>query len=432
MFNPLTIQNCFTGLVGFRQTSIKGIEKLDADLVNSSSGLLIDSMTGHPLITMENLLTCAQVFRKDSIPDYDNATTYAVDDLVVKTSIVYRCIQEGAGHDPATSTTYWTVTNVISAYLRTVTRAAGINVFNAVFLKRKLNEIAKTVLSDTSLYEGTGSLTTKVVKFGRFVGYRIKPKYRDTIIKISSIGLQLDTLNPDFKLYVYQSSSLEATDVVELDHNVVTTFGWHDLEDGLELAFSPDHLNDNCYFYIGYYEDDLIGQAIWKQELNFTAGCSSCNNINSWLYRQWSNFFDIQPMYVTNTFINEDRTMFEEDKQIAVANQNWGMNFKIQVHCDVSNLICRNKTAFTEAIKLQIVHDLLNNMAFSMRDNNLKSKVSEMAFYALENKENYETGIRSKLEKAIAGVSFDISGVSQVCLPCVGAKTGIKVKSVYS
>lgn len=431
MFSAPTIQTAFSRLVGFRQTIQSGFDKLDADIIASSSGILIDQISGHPLITAENIFSCAEVFKKENVRAWDNSIAYVKEDLVLKNSKVYRSIQDGTNKDPETQSEFWSETNLLSAFLRSVQNSAAINVFNAVFAKRKLHEVAKTLLTDTSLYDGTGSLTNKITKLGRFVGYRIKPRYRDTVLIISAAGFQFDTVNPNFKLYVYQGSSLEPISEIDINHTKAVTFEWHPLGTEIKLRFNAEALNDNCYYYIGYYESELVGQAIWKENVVFDKGCSSCNSVNSLLYERWSNFFEIQPIYVASTYVNEDRTMFEEDKQILLSNQNWGMNFRFQVHCDVTDMICRNKNAFIDAIKLQMVHDILNTMAYSMRDNQQKQKVSQMAFYALENKDNYEKGIRSQLNKAIEGVSFDLSEINKVCLPCTKASSGVKIKSVF-
>lgn len=107
------------------------------------------------------------------------------------------------------------------------------------------------------------------------------------------------------------------------------------------------------------------------------------------------------------------------------------MNFKIQVGCDISDLICRNKLAFADALRKQVIHDLIRDMAFSMRDNQKKEKVSQMAHYALENKENNTKGIVKELEEAVKAVSFDLSSLSSVCLPCNDGGSGIIMTSVY-
>lgn len=437
MFDVATIKSCLSGLVGFRQTYSTGVDRLDSDVVSSLSGIVIDQSV-QPLITMENILCVAEMFSKTNVVAYDAAVTYAVGDIVKSGSgagTIYYCIQAGLNKPPATEPTYWTATNLISAYLRRILSQASINLFNRVFAERELYKAGKTILTDTSLYDGTGSIVNKISKHGRFVGYQITPKFKDTIVKISSVGLQLSEAAPDFKLYLYQTSSLEHDSLTNINHTKVATFRWHELATGIEMAFNRTDLNDACKYYIGYYEDDLptTCQAIWKQDLDWRGNaCTSCNTTNSFLYRRWSNFFDIQPIYVESTWLNEDRTLWEDaSKVIYLANQNWGMNFKIEVRCDVSDFICRQKMAFSNALKLQVVHDLLSEMAYSMRDNQQKGKISQMAFYALENKENHETGIRSQLDKAVKGVNFNMSDISSVCLPCINGSSGIKIQSVY-
>lgn len=437
MFNANTIKDCLSGLIGFRQTYSTGVDRLDADVVASLSGITIDQST-HPLITYENIICIAEMFSKTNVVAWSGSIPYVVGDIVkygTGTGIIYRCIQAGTNKQPDTQTTYWTATNLISAFLRRILQQSSINLFTKVFAERELYNVGKTILTDTSLYDGTGSLVNKITKMSRFVGYRIKPKYKDTVVYISSVGLQLSEAAPDFKLYLYQQSSLEYDSLTEIDHTKVTTFGWHELGATIDMAFNRTDLDDACAYYIGYYEDDLPStcQAIWKQDINWNDnnGCASCNNVDSYLYRRWSNFFDIQPIYVESTWLNEDRTMFDISKIFYLKNQNWGMNFKMEAKCDVSDFICRQKMAFTNALQLQVVNDLLNEMGYSMRDNQQKGKVSQMAFYALENKENKDTGVKSDLAKAVKGVNFNMSEISSVCLPCMDGNIGIELTSVY-
>lgn len=438
MFNATTIKSCLSGLVGFRQTYSTGIDRLDADVVQSLSGLVIDQST-QPLITMENIICIAEMFSKSNVVVYSSDIAYEVGDIVkygTGAGKIYQCIKAGTNQTPdEADSEYWVETNLISAYLRRILAQASINLFNRVFAEREMYKVGKTVLTDTSLYDGTGSLVNKISKLGRFVGYRIKPKYRDSVVSILSVGLQLSEAVSDFKVYVYQQSSLQYDSLTTINHTKVVTFGWHDLANKLDMAFNRGDLNDAQPYFIGYYEDDLPTncQAIWKQDLNWSAtACSTCDNVNSYLYRRWSNFFDIQPFYVESTWLNDDRTMWDDSsKVILIANQNWGMNMRLSVNCDVSGLICRQKMAFSNALSLQVQHDLLNEMAYSMRDNQQKSKVSQMAFYALENKENHDTGIKSDLAKAVKGVNLNLSDISSVCLPCTNGSTGIQLTSVY-
>lgn len=434
MFNASTISTCLSGLVGFKQHHNAGYDRLDSDIVSSLTGQYIDS-SAHSLFTIENIAACAENFSKTEVVAYAAGTTYGIGDVVKDSNIIYESLVAGnVGNTPATSSTQWRVTNLLSAYLRKVLNGASINLFNAVFAQRKLYEAAKTLLTDTSLYDGVGNLSRKITKLSRFVGYRINPGYPDVVINISSAGFQFDTVNPEFKLYVYHSSMDTPLSVITLNINTPISFQWKQMETLLSLYSNSAATNSKGRFYVGYYEDDLVGQAIWKEQLWNGRACSSCNNIDSYLYRQWSKYFSIQPIYVENAWIDNDpaRTMFDEEKVIELGNQNWGMNLRVQVHCDVSDLICRSKFAFGDALKKQVTHDLLRDMAFSTRDNQKKEKVSQLAHYALENKENHTKGVIAELETAVKGVSLDMSSLSSVCLPCADAGNGMIVGSVFS
>lgn len=432
MFNPATIQTCLSGLIGFRQHYNNGYDRYDTDIAASLTGMYIDS-SAHSLFTIENISACAENFSKTDVSLYSNAIIYAKGDVVKDVNIIYYSLQDtNLNHTPASSSTYWKTTNLLSAYLRRLLNGASLNLFNAVFTNRKLYEVAKTVLTDTSLYEGVGNLSRKVTKMSRFVGYRINPVYPDTVINISHIGMQLDTANPSLDLYIYHSSQSNYIKKITVDISTPISFQWKELTELLSLYCISSATNTKGRFYIGYYENDLTGQAIWKEQLWSGASCSSCNNLDMYLYKQWSKYFSIQPVYVENAWLQSDKTIFNEEKIIELSNQNWGMNLKVQVNCDVSDLICRNKFAFGEALRKQLTHDLLREMAFSLRSNQKKEKVAQMAAYALENKENNTKGAIKELEEVVKTVSLDLSGLSDICLPCADAGNGLQYTSVFN
>jgi hypothetical protein len=294
--------------------------------------------------------------------------------------------------------------------------------------------VGKTTLADTSLYDGTGNLSNTIANLSRFVGYIVIPKYKDTKVIVSAIGLQLSNPAPNFSIYVYQSSSLDALEQLTIDHEKTVTFAWHEVEAGaIEMYFNSQTVDDACPYFIGYYQEDLpVGcLAIWKEMFWDAAACGTCNTVNDMYRRRWSNFFDIQPFYVENTWLNSDRTMWDLSKITYVTNQNFGMNLKIQVVCDVSDFICRNKLAFTKALKMQIVHDLVNALAYSDRDNQRKESVSQKAFFALRTDENRQRGIIDQLRDEVKNVNFDIQDISSICLPCVKGATGVRTKSAF-
>lgn len=432
MFNPSTIETNFSGLIGFRQHYNAGYDRIDSDVSTALSGLYIDS-SAHSLLTIENISAIAENFSKTDVSAYSSTTSYGKGDIVKDATIVYESLAiSNLNNAPASSPTKWRVTNLLSAYLRRVLKSASINLFNAVFSQKKLYEVAKTLLSDTSLYEGVGNLSRKIGKLSRFVGFRFIPKFPDTVISISWAGFQFDTVNPTFKLYVYHSSQNDPIKQIDINLATAISFSWKELAETISLPFGSNDKNTKGYYYVGYYEDDLAGQAIWKEQGFSGSSCASCNNLDTYLWKQWSKYFVVQPMYVENAWLYVDKKLFNEEKAIELNNQNWGLNFKIQVSCDVTDLICRNKFSFTDALKKQVVHDMLRDMAYSMRDNQKKEKVAQLAAYALENKENNTKGVIRELEDAIKNVSFDLSSINEVCLPCNDAGAGaLMVTSVF-
>lgn len=431
MFNIATIESGLSGLVGFSQRVGKSVDRLDADLTTSVAGSFIDQ-SAHPLLSLENIFLCMDTWRKNDVSAWDDSIEYNTSDVVLKNNKVWQAKQAGTNKDPETEAAYWTETNLISAFLRNLRRKAASNLFESVFSERQLHKAGKTLLTDTSLYDATGSLSNLVSNLGRFVGYRIRPKYKDTVITIKSIGLQLKTVAPEFKIYVYQNASNEALREIDINHDKAVTFGWHELAAGIQLPFNSNSINDAGVFFIGYYQEDLPDgcNAIWK-EMQWN-NCSTCDTLNAFLYRQWNNFFDLQPMYIENTWLNEDRTMFPMDKQMLLANQNWGMNMKIQVECDLSDFIVRNKMSFVKGLKTQIIHDLLNLMAYSDRENGRIEKLSPKAQFALSpTKDEKEPGYVKRLENEIKNINFEMSDLNSVCLPCVKAASGVKTKSVF-
>ena len=432
MFTPSTIESCLSGLIGFRQHYNNAYDRIDADVAASSAGIYIDS-SAHSLLTIENIAAIAENFNKTDVSAYSAGTTYAKGDVVKDVNIVYRSLQgSNTAHTPASSPTWWKATNLMSAYLYRLLNSASINLFNAVFSHRKLYEAVKTLLTDTSLYDGVGNLSRKVTKLSRFVGFRINPQYPDTVISIPSMGFQFDTVNPALDIYVYHSSQSDYLKKITVNVATAINFTWKELSETISLKFNSTSYNDGGSFYIGYYEDDLVGQAIWKDQAFGGPACQSCNGLNQYLYNQWSKFFSVQPVYVEEAWLDVDKKMFNEEKVVEISNTNWGLNMKMQVTCDVSDLVCRNKMAFADALRKQVVHDLLSDMAYSMRDNQKKEKVSQMAMYALENKENYTKGVMKELEEAVKNVSFDISTMSSVCLPCNNGGHGVSISSMYN
>jgi hypothetical protein len=378
MYNQAKITECFRDLIGFEQSSSTDYLTLSDDIVISNSGLTVQLL--HPLLNIENLYNCAQLLEKD-----------------------------------------------FSKYLYDKRDAAIIKLINNIYTAKQLNENSRELLTEVKMYEGAGNFSELIVKNSRFVGFRLENIQKDLALLVRSIGLQFDTLNPDFKLYVYHSSKSDPVAIIEIKHNKAVSFTWFALSEINKQILSA---SEGSAYLVGYYEDDLQGQAI-KREQYFMRkpGCSSCEHLNLALYKKWSQYFSIRPFYVGYEDLKSDKTKWEEDAELYVDGTNWGLNLAISVICDVSDLFCRNREIFIDALGKQIAVEFLNDILFSTRDNQNKQKIFQAVLYALG--DNNNPGAKVELEKAIKAVNFTTSDLNTICLPCQDDAYRINYRSVY-
>lgn len=427
MFNNSSVLAKFRGLLGFESNYNTENTDLDGDMLDSRSGMLIGPGL-HPLFSYENLLAVVEQFGTVNVKAWSGSVAYKTGAIVQVSSVVYQAIQDGTNRPPASSPTYWRATTLFSAYMRRMYDNAVLRLLHALFTNKKLHEASKSLLASINLYEGQGNINKRIPKAGRFVGLRLTLQHPDTVARISKIGLQLDTAQT-ITLYLFHSSSLEPVKTWEINHTNAITFQWHTIPEEA-LAFMSDTTNAGGHWYIGYYEDDLTGNAIGKEMRWDGTGCGSCSQdvFNRGLWSKWHRFLGIQPFYVTEFTEGE---MWNEDLELYVAETNFGINLRMAVQCDVSEWLGNHSYHMADALAKQITVDLLNEMAYSMRDNQRQVKLAGLAHAALDNTENSGTGALTALAKAIKAVDFDFSNLSPLCNPCNDGAMGVRKTSVW-
>jgi hypothetical protein len=432
MYNHTSIINCLSGLIGFESSYNADHPQVDDDLLESSSGVFVNSSL-HPLINYDNILSIAEQFSKVNVRIWNGTPTYKIGDIVKSGSDIYQSLQNGNVNHAVSSTSWWKKTNLLSAYLRRMYSGSVLKLFSQLFTEKKLNEVAKSLFAGVNLFEGVGNITGRITKNGKMVGYKVRLSNPDTVAILSHIGLQLDTAQADVKIYLYHTSSDQPVKIFTIDHTKSIQFEWHAVTSEI-LSFLSDTINAGGTYYITYYESELTGSAI-KKDISFSGRnlCGTCSEavINSNLYSKWSRFLSIQPFYVNATDLPGDHSLWDEDKEILIADTTWGLNLQLSIQCDVSMLICRSKNILTDALSKQLTVDLLTEMTYSLRDNQVKQKVAGLAATALDNQENGQYGEVKKLDKAIKALSFDYSSMSDACLPCSSSNRS-KLKTVWS
>lgn len=424
MYREKDFQDCLSGLVGWRQNTNPDYASLPDSLVASSSGLYFQDE--HPLITIENIDQADRDYDKFNFPAYAVGTTYAnLARIRFTDGKVYESLQAGnVGHDPTdVGSVWWILVDLSAQKIDQITRSAATKLLSRVFIDKKLNEITKSIFENIQLFDGAGSLLNKEVKQSRFVGFEIFLKdNKDILTVIRKLGTQFSQANPDFDLYIYHSSQSLPIYVIDVPLIKAVSFEWtkilDDANNPIQLKYLSDDYGVGGSFYIGYYEDDLVGQAINKgYDFASTPYCVSCNNDFRY-WSSWSKFVRIQPFTIQSSDLHVDRTLWDINRNQYAFSKNFGLNLDLTVKCDVTDFLCRERDIFADVLMKQVCVDVLNLIAYSVR-NNVNAKITQdKAMYELNNKDNYTPGAVKRLENALKAVSFDISDMNDACLPC--------------
>lgn len=424
MYREIDFQDCLSGLVGWRQNVNPDYPTLPPALIASASGLYFQDE--HPLVNIENIDQADKNYDKFNFPAYSGATPYSEGNRVryLTNNEVYESIQDAnTGHLP-TDPVWWIEVSLLAQKLDQITRAAATKLLSRIFVDKKLNEVTKSIFENIQLFDGSGSLLNKEVKQSRFVGFEIFLKdNRDVLTVIRKLGTQFSQINPAFPLYIYHSSQVAAIFQIDVALTKALSFEWTKLLDDdnnpilfkyLDEEFSPG----GC-FYVGYYEDDLIGQAINKG-YDFgiiPTNCGACNNDYRY-WSAWSQYVKINPFSVQAGDLPGDKTLWDINRNQYDFIKNWGLNMDLTVKCDVTDFLCRERTMFADCLTKQVAIDVLQLIAYSTRNNVEAKQTRDMAMFALNNKDNYTPGAEKKLEMSLKALSFDISDLNDACLPC--------------
>ena len=244
---------------------------------------------------------------------------------------------------------------------------------------------------------------------------------------IDKIGLQFTQAQTNLPIYIFHTSQIDPIQTVSATTTKAQSLEWLTLSETIDLSYLSEEYDSGGYFYIGYFQDDITGQAI-KKDFNWMQGpCNTCrggaNAMKVWNERL--NFVRIVPIEVSNSDLNGTQ-MFDYTKRGYVPTNNFGMNFGVTVQCDISQYLCEQKFVLSDLIGKQVAVDILNDMKHSTRLNRLANVSQNMIIRDLEgDTETNEPGLAIRLSNSIKAVDFDFSKIDSPCLPC-NKKWGIR------
>lgn len=289
---------------------------------------------------------------------------------------------------------------------------------------KKITNNVKSVLTDFNLFNGRADNYHLNANQGRFVGLMLSLKWNSDIsLNIFQLMFQADLPCPDMKFYLFTS---EKADPVS-----VTAFNYAQINGSVQsVTIAIPVPSDNGVYYLGYFETDLgAGQSV-KKTLDYVnvPNCTSCNENYYTQYMKRVKYLNVQPFWVDKNNLN-GTLLFNTNLVNYTDFNNWGINFKASVNCDISDFVCRNKAMFYDALSMRYALDILTYILMNTRNNGLLEQVKDGIIFLRDgDKQNGSLGLQSKYEEIIAALNVDLSGFNELCLPCLN---NARVKKAY-
>ena len=305
----------------------------------------------------------------------------------------------------------------LEEYLRTSVTDATNEIFNDLLNHRKVREYGKSLLEESVLLNKYGWSRDVITNQNRFVGMQIRVKDL-TALKavITEVGLQMSGIET-FNLYLYHSSKKDPLLIFERTTTGSNQWDWK--KEDIELSSFKSELYQGGVFILGYYQEDLTGNAINYSNFNWERGvCGGCNDSHLRVWRSIKDNFHVFPLYVPAGSFTKDE-MFDMNDVIYSKEESFGLNMKFSVQCDLTDFFIQNRFVFKNLLAIKVTYNILNMMKFSQEINNVEENIKMMIIRDLEGDIDTKLmNLPTQYHVALKSVSFDISGINGKCLGC--------------
>lgn len=316
----------------------------------------------------------------------------------------------------------------------TALKTGGVTKFMGDVIRiKKITNNVKSVLTDFNLFNGRADNYHLNANQGRLVGLMLSLKWNSDIsLNVFELSFQADMPCPDMKFYLYSSESSEP---VNFTIGETTTpyipFNYTQVNGSVQALTIPVPVpSDNGVYYLCYFEADMGTAQSIKKTLNYVnvPNCTTCNENYYTQFMKRVKYLNVQPFWVDSNNLNGD-LLFNTNLVNYTDFNNWGMNFKASVNCDISAFICRNKAMFYDALSMRFALDILGYILMNVRSNGVLEQIKDGIIFLRDgDKTNGTLGLQSKYEEVIAALNVDLSGFNELCLPCVD---NARVKKAY-
>lgn len=418
MYRADAIKKALIGLIGWRQHYNIGDFSIKEELTKSETGQYYQDM--HPLLTLENIKSVAPDYL-NNIPEWRMQEKYKENALTLQNDTVYMAKSENTGKDPEQNSDLWEVKDTFSEWLKEKTEASIMKVMETFYSAQLQDRTAKNILESKVLFDGAGRLTDQVRNTNSMVGLEIIPiRAQGVTLKIEKVGLQFSR-NGHIKLYLMHTSSPTPIKTKEIDYNKNGGMQWEQMDD-LYLPYMSDETDAGGSWFLCYNQNELQeGMNAIQKNRDWSKGpCISCSRAeyNSW--QAWSRFLEIHPFKVQAPGTDE---MWDVEQNLYTYQTNYGLNLKVTMVCDLTDIIIEQRQAFQNAIGLQVAADMIREFAYNpnFRLNRTQQNFSrnELLYELDGDSQGYKkSGILYRLDQAMKALQIDTAGINRICLPC--------------
>ncbi len=165
----------------------------------------------------------------------------------------------------------------IATFLDDIETSAINQMLEKMITQKKLNNAGMDLARNDLIYDNI--LKDKpIINEGRFVGVEFSLNSDSIGLRamIHRIGLYLTVAQPTLTLYLYNSLQASAVSTYTYSSAVSNVFTW--LAQEVTIDYSDGSDNEGAVWYLGYYQNDLVGQAVQYDSLNWKNGyCRTCD-----------------------------------------------------------------------------------------------------------------------------------------------------------
>ena len=327
-------------------------------------------------------------------------------------AIDFELIEDALGEDYAN----------VNDYLQRVHESEILNLVYDFTSKAKSQLGSRDLLTNFDVTNGIADYTNLSTKNARFVGWLIKPHQSNNLkTVIGKLGLQLSTAET-VRIFLYETSQQTAIATYDFDYTSPLSLQWKAVTDF--IANYRGTYGTRQQYILGYYENDPNNSQTWmlqNQAVKFQFDCG-CNDSPK---RHYGRYVEVQPIVIPNGYLQSDFALPDTtDLTSYYTDVSYGLFAKLNVTCDITDVLVDNMDVFANAYRYRIAVRILDDYMATKRIN-ATSDASHLRKIAEKARNIYWNTLNGWVDSAnhkhrglIEDLAIDFSSMDNICLPC--------------